>query len=68
MTKIDLGGVTSLALLAVGCTVEDPRPTFEPYVPDAGAPEEIAYAALFLASPAAAYITGQTLTVDGGLV
>ncbi len=31
-----------------------------------GNPEEIGYAALFLASDAAAYITGQTLYVDGG--
>ena len=31
-----------------------------------GAPEEIAHAALFLASPWAAWITGQTLCVDGG--
>jgi 3-oxoacyl-[acyl-carrier protein] reductase len=28
---------------------------------------EVASAVLFLASPAAAYITGQTLTIDGGL-
>jgi 3-oxoacyl-[acyl-carrier protein] reductase len=33
-----------------------------------GTPEEIGWTALFLASPAAAYITGQTITVDGGLV
>ena len=33
-----------------------------------GTPEEIAAAALFLASPSASYITGQTLIVDGGLV
>lgn len=30
-------------------------------------PEEIAYAALFLASDQAAFITGQTLAVDGGM-
>ena len=29
-------------------------------------PDEIAPAALFLASPQARYITGQTLAVDGG--
>lgn len=31
-----------------------------------GEPEEIAGAALFLASPAGAFVTGQTLIVDGG--
>lgn len=31
-----------------------------------GKPEEIAHAALFLASPLAGWITGQTLCVDGG--
>ena len=33
-----------------------------------GTPEEIAYAVAFLASDEAAYITGQVLAVDGGLV
>src|SRR5262249_41080584 len=33
-----------------------------------GRPEDIAEAALFLASPAARYVTGQVLTIDGGMV
>ncbi len=33
-----------------------------------GQPREIAGAAVFLASNAGAYVTGQTITVDGGMV
>ena len=33
----------------------------------AGSPEEAAEAALFLCSPAASYITGVVLNVDGGM-
>lgn len=33
----------------------------------AGKPEEVAGVAVFLASPAATYITGSTVTIDGGL-
>jgi len=32
-----------------------------------GQPEEIAYGALYLASPAGAYITGKVLEIDGGI-
>jgi NAD(P)-dependent dehydrogenase (short-subunit alcohol dehydrogenase family) len=38
---------------------------FQAY-PHVGQPEDIANAALFLASDAAAFITGHTLVVDGG--
>jgi 3-oxoacyl-[acyl-carrier protein] reductase len=33
-----------------------------------GRPEDVAAAAVFLASPAAAFLTGQTMLVGGGLV
>ena len=33
-----------------------------------GTPEDVAGAAVFLASPAAAFITGQVLSVNGGIV
>ena len=34
----------------------------------AGTPEDVAHAVAFLASEQAAYITGQVLAVDGGMV
>ena len=47
----------------------DARATLADRVPlgRVGSPEDVAQAVLYLASPAAAYVTGQVLVVDGGL-
>ena len=47
----------------------DPRPDAwrRPEPPKAGRAEDVAHAALYLASPASAYVTGAVLPVDGGL-
>lgn len=47
----------------------DKRQAVENMIPMSrlGRPEEIAACALFLASPLAGYVTGQTIAVDGGL-
>ncbi|MDD2708287.1 MAG: 3-oxoacyl-[acyl-carrier-protein] reductase [Verrucomicrobiae bacterium] len=49
---------------------EDVRAKMLEHVPLSrlGTAEDVANAALFLSSPAASYITGQVLTVDGGMV
>ena len=48
---------------------EDYRRSLEHHIPAkrAGKPEEVARVAVFLASPDAAYITGATIVIDGGL-
>lgn len=52
------------------CYTEEDKAAFIEEVPlcRTGKPDEIAKACLYLASPDAAYVTGQILTVDGGLL
>jgi 3-oxoacyl-[acyl-carrier protein] reductase len=59
----------SAALAAAGLEVKGPAmgPGRMP-LGRIGTPQEIANACLFLASPAASYITGQALAVDGGFL
>lgn len=61
-------GVIDTAMMAR--VAADARETMAARIPAGrlGRPEEVASAALFLALPHAAYITGATLAVDGGLV
>lgn len=47
--------------------IEEAAPKLQP-TPKAGLPRDVAEAALFLASDAAAFITGTHLVVDGGLI
>src|SRR3989442_1645589 len=69
-----LGGVDVLVNnAAVYATIPIPRARHESgagarAIGRVGVPSDLVGAALFLASPAAAFITGQTLVVDGGRV
>ena len=64
--SIHPGGVNT----PMGNPTNDPRAEKEPYIfhpiDRVGEPIEIAYAALFLASDEASYVTGAELNVDGG--
>lgn len=57
-----IGGVQGLDNAAVEAKFANTQP-----IPRAGLPEDIARAALFLASDAAGFITGHNLVVDGGM-
>jgi NAD(P)-dependent dehydrogenase (short-subunit alcohol dehydrogenase family) len=63
------GGISTPILFGIGGDnkqeVDSVLAKFQAY-PHVGQPEDIANAALFLASEAAAFITGHTLVVDGG--
>jgi len=64
------GGVATPIVGAVGANKEAVEATLargQP-VPRAGQPDDIAYAALYLAGPNAGFVTGHTLVVDGGAV
>lgn len=63
-------GLVDTPLTAAGLSVPGVRETVTAQIPlgRIGQPDDIAGAAVFLASPQAAYITGQMLYVDGGIL
>lgn len=68
VNAIAVGSVATSALETV-LTDDGIRSAMESAIPmrRIGDPDEIAAAALFLASPAASYVTGKVIEVDGGL-
>jgi glucose 1-dehydrogenase len=63
-------GIVETPLSAKGLATPGVRPALERQIPlgRIGMPDDIGGAAVFLASPAARYITGQMLYVDGGIL
>lgn len=63
-------GLIDTPLTDAGLSVPGVRATVTSQIPlgRIGRPEDVAGAVLFLASPAAAYVTGQMLYVDGGIL
>lgn len=63
-------GIVETPLSKAGLATPGVRPALERQIPlgRIGLPDDIGGAAVFLASPAARYITGQMLYVDGGIL
>ena len=63
MNVLACGGIATPVATAAGSSTE----TDEVPLGRLGSPEEVADAALFLASPQSSYVTGQALVLDGGV-
>ena len=63
MNVLACGGIATPVTTAAGGSTE----TDEVPLGRLGNPEEVAEAALFLASPQSTYVTGQALVIDGGV-
>ena len=61
------GFIESEMTAALGDALQDQVKTRIP-AKRLGTPDEVADVVLFLAAPSSAYITGQTITIDGGLI
>ncbi len=68
VNAVSPGRIETEMMLAEASASERTRWQSDTPIRRLGTPEEVAAAVVFLASPASAYIVGETLAVNGGLL